>query len=906
MIFKKFFILLSVLFFAALISCEKPKAKKLKIGFSQLITGDNWRKTMYDEMLREASFHQNIELVLADSKGSLALQNQQVHNFIESGFDLIIVCPVDVDSIFPALQEARNKKIPIISIDRKIKEGFCDAFVGTENYLVGKTAGNYASNRLNGRGNVLEIGQDPKSSPSIDRHKGFVDEIVKYPGINNLGTFWLPTNHKSYLKEIFEKENPDLVFTHNDRFALEVHETLKELQLTNKIKVVGVDGLMGQNEGLDLVKAGKIDATILYPTGGQESIKVAIKILQGENFIRENNLFSTVVNSENVSTVIAQFTKIKEQQEEIDKQLIQIASINNTYISQRNRLYFISSLLIIITGLGSLLYYLLREKQLSNKKLEEQNIAISNQKNEIEKVSELAKKAIEDKMRFYSYVSHEFKTPLSLILTPVEDLLTKEKIDTKEVVITLNLIKKNGNRLLRLVNQLLEMRQLDSGKMGLSLQKIDLVSFLKEIVSDFEVKARIQSIDLRLFTARTELFVDLDIEKFDKIIFNLLSNAFKYTPSNGFIFIELVQNKDRIIIKIKDSGKGMSELESQNAFELFYRGNKNISLGSGLGLALTKEYILLHNGTITLDSKVGEGTLFTIDLPLINSTELDLTNEINTSRMDDINLLESDCFSTNQNSNQNLLKDDCIVLIEDNQDLNIFLTDKLLPNYQVISCVDAESGWEEILENIPDIVISDVMLPGMDGFALIQKIKNDFRTSHIPVILLTAKSNIESEIEGTELGADAYISKPFNQQLLEGRIKTILQNRTKSSQVYFNQKLNKQPFLKGEKKFLIEFEKLIEENMKNGSLSVEKLSKELGMSRVQLFRKISALTEKNVVDYISDFRLNKAFLLLRETDNNISEIAYELGFSSPSYFTTFFRQKTNVTPSQWRESLGNI
>lgn len=900
----RFPIVFIILLASTLISCENTQEKKIKIGFSQLITSDNWRKTMFEEMKREASFHPNVELILEDSKGDLKLQNEQIHHFIESDFDLIIVCPVEVDSIFPALQEARRKKIPIISIDRKLKESFYDAFVGSDNYALGEAAGNYASSQLRARGTVLEIGQDSASSPSKDRHDGFIKAVSKYPKIQNLGVYWLPNDRNKFLVNLFRKNRPDYVFTHNDRFAFEVHNVLKKLGLENKVKIIGVDGLMGKNEGLDLVNSGKIDATILYPTGGQEAIKVAMKIINGENYSRENNLFSTVVNSEKVSTVIAQFTKIKEQQEDIDKQLNQMNLLNSTYLSQRNRLYFISSLLIIITCLGSLLYYLLREKQISNRKLEDQNRAISNQKNEIEKVSELAKEAIEEKLRFYSYVSHEFKTPLSLILTPVEHLLTKNKLDQREVISTLQLIHKNGNRLLRLVNQLLEMRQLDSGKMALDLKKYDLVLFLNEIVNDFQYKAKIQSIDLRFKSSLDELIVNLDFEKLDKVIFNLLSNGFKYTPSKGFILVELDLIADKISIKITDSGKGMSDEEKRNAFELFYRGNKNISLGTGLGLALTKEYILLHDGTINIDSIEGNGTTFTIELPLIHSNAPKDVSDFSNTRIEDLNLIEGNTLMTIQNNN--ILKDNCIVLVEDNHDLNSFLTEKLLHNYQIISCVDAESAWDEILENIPDIVISDIMLPGMDGFSLIQKMKSDFRTSHIPIILLTAKSNIESEIEGTQLGADAYISKPFNQTLLEERIKVVLESRNRSNNVLNNSKNIKHSFQKGEKKFLLEFERLIDDNMKNGSLSVEKLSQELGMSRVQLFRKISALTEKNVVDYISDFRLKKAFALLKDTEFNISEIAYELGFSSPSYFTTFFKQRTNTTPTIWRTNQGNI
>jgi YesN/AraC family two-component response regulator len=242
-----------------------------------------------------------------------------------------------------------------------------------------------------------------------------------------------------------------------------------------------------------------------------------------------------------------------------------------------------------------------------------------------------------------------------------------------------------------------------------------------------------------------------------------------------------------------------------------------------------------------------------------------------------------------------------IVLIEDNPDLNAFLKQKLDKTYNFVATDTAEQGWDLILEHIPDLIISDVMLPQMDGYALTNKVKNDFRTSHIPVILLTAKGQMENQIEGTKAGADAYIIKPFNQQLLEERIKSMLSNRDKMRRRFSNEITNTNHIPKNERTFLIEFETLIEKYIKDNTLSVEKLSQELGMSRVQLFRKISALTNKNVTDYIAEFKLQKAKRLLKETNKTISEIAYETGFNNPSYFTTFFKQHTQQTPSEWRQ-----
>jgi YesN/AraC family two-component response regulator len=324
-------------------------------------------------------------------------------------------------------------------------------------------------------------------------------------------------------------------------------------------------------------------------------------------------------------------------------------------------------------------------------------------------------------------------------------------------------------------------------------------------------------------------------------------------------------------------------------------------LGTGLGLALSQEFVALHGGDIKIHSEKEKGTTFRITLPILESNQIledspAMVSTLGATQFDD----EDIPYVISNNTKYTF--ENTIILIEDNHDLNQFLNQKLEKNFNVVASQNAEQGWLDILSYIPDIIICDVMLPGMDGFALTQQVKSDFRTSHIPVILLTAKSQIESQIEGTKAGADDYILKPFNQQLLEEKLKGLVENRDRIRRRFSNEVINPSQLQKGERRFLLEFEALIEKNIKDSSLSVEKLSQELGMSRVQLFRKISALTNKNVTDYIAEFKLQKAKILLKEQEKNIAEIAYELGFSTPSYFTTFFKQKTDKTPSEWRNS----
>lgn len=885
-----------------LLSCQsEQKSPSYTIGFSQCITDDSWRQNMQKGMERELSFSPEMQLIMKDAKGNNELQINQIQEFIEDRVDLLIVSPNESKLMTPIIEKAYHAGIPVLLIDRDIQSKKYTAFVGADNTLVGQNAGAYANLLLKGKGNVIAIGSGPNTSPTIDRNAGFIQAIKPYPAIHFLETLWVYTHFSDSLTTYLKSHQVDLIFAHNDRFALSTYQVCKALGLEKKIKIIGVDGLAGKEEGLDMVQKGMINATVLYPTGGEEAIQLAAKILKKQPFQKENKLFTTVIEPKNVSIMLSQIQKLQEQQGDIERQIFKMQELNAIFSSQRNVLYFTTTLLVIVILLGGFLYYLLREKQQSNAQLAFQNQEILKQKDEIEKISNLARQATEDKLRFYSYISHEFRTTLSLILAPSEDLLQRKHFEPKETKYTLQLIHKNANRLLRLVDQLLELRKLDAGKMELEIRKQDLVVFVKDIVTDFTLKAKKQQIDLQFICALSNLPFLFDTEKLDKVLFNIISNAFKYTPQGGLIHISLLKKGDKIEIIISDNGIGMTPEEQERAFDLFYRGNQNVSFGAGLGLALSREFVSLHQGEITLISEKGKGTTFHIELPFLNANTL-IETPTETAYIPNTHWIEDDLLSPVVKEVDGKPLQNTLVLIEDNKDLNLFLKEKLCREYHIVNVTTAEKGWQEILDYIPDLIISDVMLPEMDGFALTKKIKEDFRTSHIPVVLLTAKGQMESQIAGTKAGADAFMAKPFNLQLLEEQVKGLLINRDRMRRRFSGEIVNPSQVQKSERKFLLEFELLIEKNIKDSTLSVEKLSQELGMSRVQLFRKISALTNKNVTDYIADYKLLKAKALLKETDKTIAEIAFEIGFNNASYFTTFFKQKTSETPSQFRNS----
>jgi signal transduction histidine kinase/DNA-binding response OmpR family regulator len=798
-------------------------------------------------------------------------------------------------------------------VDRRTASDQYTAYVGADNVEVGRTAGLYASTLLKGAGNVIEIGESPGSSADIDRHRGFVDAIGRNSGIRLVQKLAGDWDKRSFAEELTRlltaKSAIQLIFAQNDRMALKAYKVCQQLGLEQKVRIIGVDGLPGKNEGIDLVDRGILRATVLYPTGGKEAIRAALAILKKQPFKRENRLPITLIDSLNVRIMKLQNEKVIEQQIDIERQSQRIDKLTETYASQKNTLYFTLASLLVVMLLGGWALYLFRTKQTAYQTLEKKNQEILEQKDKIETVSAQARLATEEKLRFYSYISHEFNTPLSLILTPTEELLSKKNVSAHDLKSNLSLVQKNAYRLLRLIDQMLDLRKTDAGKQRLHTSQQDLIAFTQDIVQDFRQKAARQRIDLQFISTNPSLMVWFDGQKLDKVLFNLLSNAFKYTPRGGLIHVRLDTLGDKVRILVQDNGEGMTPDEQAHAFDLFFSGTKPFNLSKGLGLALSMEFIDLHQGEITVRSEQGRGTTFTILLPLGNQhlTEAEMDGQVanrGASRQQEIAL--DDEADLGEPITLPLKQAGTLLIVEDNDDLRTFLTTRLRNEFDIVSESDGEKAWERALETVPDVIISDVMLSGqgadaMDGLQLTQRIKTDLRTSHIPVILLTSRGQIDHRIQGTRAGADAYLTKPFNMTYLLETLRTMLANREKWQRRYCSDFLP-QPGNRQEKKFLNELTILIEQHLTNPDFGVEMLSREMGLSRVQLYRKVQALLDINVMDYLTEIRLKKAKYLLKETNRPMSEVAYETGFSSPAYFTTFFKQHTQKTPSEYRKA----
>ena len=890
-------------------SCKLKDDEKAKmsIGFSQSVSNDNWRISMNHAMEVEAALHPEVSLTIYNADRQAKKQIQDIEKFIADKVDVIIVSPFESDSIVPAIEKAKAIGIPVIIVDRKANTSNYMAYLGADNIEVGRLAGKHIVSLSNGNANVVEIYGNLKTSPGLERSSGFHQIVKQFPGIK---VFSIDSDDFGHPKPNFNKlldslPNIDFVYAFNDDIAYNAWKIAKTKGLESKIKFIGVDGLNGPFGGIQLVQDGILEATVLYPTGGSEAIKLAMKIATKEIVPKNNKLNTILINSLNADIMSNQFDKITIQQSDIEQQQSIIRSQEEKYSSQSNLLKLLFSLFILTLGLAIFSIYSRITISRKKKELEETNKKIKSQRNEIKKYSEELKKSNEARLNFFMGLSHEFKTPLTLILNSVESLGSELKSKGISVNKEINLMYNNSRRLLRLINQLLDYRKAEDKKFILRASKTNIFEFSKSIIEDFEQEAKKRNIDFTLVTTIPELEVYIDRNLMDKVYFNLLSNAFKFTPEKGKISISIKEDKPNKKVKIyfKDSGIGIPENELREVFNAFYQGSNNYRNSSGIGLHLSKSFIELHKGSIEINSK--NGTEFIITLPL-GKEHLEEKEIINNSVLDYVH--HSDYLDSEDIQNvepKNTEDKYSILYIEDNKELLDFVSLKLSTEYSIYTS-DGTNAVERALELIPDIIICDLNLPGKNGFEICEILKKDLRTSHIPVIILTASDDPESYSKALGSGADIFLTKPFNLKSLSQSIKSLLFNREKIRFYYTNNIENivnneDVNFGISEQDFLRKLNELIEKNIDKSLYTVEDLAKDLSISRVQLYRKVKAILGISVSDHINNIRLEKSKELLLNSNQNISEIAYSVGFSSPNYFSTSFKNKYGVSPKEFKK-----
>ena len=519
------------------------------------------------------------------------------------------------------------------------------------------------------------------------------------------------------------------------------------------------------------------------------------------------------------------------------------------------------------------------------------------------------------KLQFFTNVSHELRTPLALIVSPLEQII-RGNVNLKDQPKLNSIMYKNSNRLLKLINQLLDFRKAESGNLSLMVQNDDLVSFVRDVFTVFEEIALEKEIKFLFLSGEKEISAWFDNDKIEKILYNLLSNAFKFTPKGKSIKVSIeIENKDYAIIKVIDYGIGIPEEELNSVFERFYQTrNKNISAqeGSGLGLAYIKHLVKIHNGEIDIKSKLHKGTTCTVTIPIsktayLKSSIIELQPQkynFNYSTTGVNVLKESELLRGKlvENITEHSTETPLILIVEDNRELRDYMVDFLSNDFRVLTANNGKEGLDLAIKNIPNIIICDLMMPIMDGIEMCKTLKTNVNTSHIPVIILTAKSGIENEKEGLETGADEYLLKPFDVDLLKLRLNNIL--RTKQQWIQkFKTNSSSKPWEelsnKLDQKFIEKSIEIVKKNLDNANFSVEQFALEIGMSRSALFLKLKSVTGQSSSEFIRTIRINNAAKLIRSMKYSISEIIYMVGFSDPKYFRTCFKKQFGMRPSEY-------
>lgn len=861
-------------------ACSDNNVKKYVIGVSQC-SEDIWRDKLNNELVMSTYQHDNVTLKFASANDNDRLQKQQIEQFIKEGVNLLIVSPNQIHTISSVIDKAYDAGIPVILFDRKTDSRKYTAFIGADNYEAGHEIGYFIGQQLEGKGNIAEICGLQASSPAIERNRGFMDALKNYPDIKVVARGygdWIKESGVTAMDSILvqSKEPFQYVFAQNDRMALGALQSIKKHKVKG-IKIVGIDALPVPGGGMENVRDGNLEASYIYPTRGDSVMQLALNILEKKPYKRDNYLKGALVTKANANVLLM-------QNEEMNKQTARLNALHgkvDTYLVQYNhqKMYIVLFSIILLLLIGIMVY--IYRTILMKRRIEEE-----------------ANKA---KLQFFTNISHELRTPLTLIADPVNYIIHDDNLNSQQRSM-LQIVQRNVLVLTQLVSEILDFRKVQNGKMELRLSDFNLAESMKQWIKLFSASAQKKHIAISMDAPDT-IMLRADQDKIERICYNLLSNALKYTSEGGEITLTAKEENGRVMISVADNGCGISSDELPYIFDRFYQA-KNAGRGTGIGLAIVKAFTELHHGEVSATSIEGKGSTFTIHIPVRQKGEV--TNQP-TEKIEQ--LVEPS--STEEVPNQARHIDELIqpyqtdkpevLIIDDNIDIRTYLRSVLSEKYNVSEAADGKAGLELARKIVPDIVLSDIMMPVMDGLAFCQQLKTDKAISHIPVILLTARSLDEQRAEGYEHGADAYLSKPFSLRLLLSRIDNLIESRKKLNQTWSKGVEDDEiGNISNEidKSFLKQLRKIIQENLANSDLSVEQIGDEIGLSRVQLYRKVKALTGYSPVEIVRKARLTRARHLLQTTERTVSEVAYAVGFSTPSYFSKCYKDEFGENPKK--------
>ena len=912
----------------------RQDAPRFRIGVAQC-SDDSWRHKMNDEILREAMFYDGVSVEIRSAGDDNRRQAEDIHYFIDKGVDLLIISANEAAPMTPIVEEVYQKGIPVVFVDRKIHSDKYTAYIGADNYEIGRAVGNYIASSLKGKGNVVELTGLGGSTPAMERHQGFMAAISNFPDvklIDKADAAWERGPAEVEMDSMLRR-NPkiDAVYAHNDRIAPGAYQAAKKVGREKEMMFVGIDALPGKGNGLELVLDSVLDATFIYPTNGDKVLQLAMNILEKKPYPRETVMNTAVVDRTNAHVMQLQTTHISELDRKIETLNGRIGGYLSRVATQQVVMYGGLVILLLVAGLLLVVYKSLRSKNRLNKelseqkrqleeqrdkleeqrdKLEEQRDKLEEQRDQLIQLSHQLEEATHAKLVFFTNISHDFRTPLTLVADPVEHLLADNTLSGDQHRM-LMLIQRNVNILLRLVNQILDFRKYENGKMEYTPVPVDILSSFEGWNESFLAAARKKHIHFSFDNMPdTDYHTLADIEKLERIYFNLLSNAFKFTPENGKVTVRLAlltkEGSQWIRFTVSNTGSMISAEHIRSIFERFYKIDMHHA-GSGIGLALVKAFVELHGGTISVESDEKQGTVFTVDLPVqacaYETSSLEDSPASSVSEASPLNEalpIEEEELEKNYDSSK-----PSVLIIDDNADIRSYVHGLLYTDYTVIEAADGSEGIRKAMKYVPDLIISDVMMPGIDGIECCRRLKSELQTCHIPVILLTACSLDEQRIQGYDGGADSYISKPFSSQLLLARVRNLIDSHRRLKQFFGDgQTLAKEDVCDMDKDFVEKFKALIDAKMGDSGLNVEDLGKDMGLSRVQLYRKIKSLTNYSPNELLRIARLKKAASLLASSDMTVAEIGYEVGFSSPSYFTKCYKEQFGESPTDLLKRKG--
>lgn len=934
---RKLHLIIYVAIIVLLTGCAQ-QPRKFVIGVSQC-SEDIWRDKLNDELKMGEYLNDSLIVKLASSNDDNVLQNKQVNQFVDEGVDLLIVSPNQLSAISKSVERAYDKGIPVILYDRKTNSDKYTAFIGCDNYTIGKSMGTFIAQQLQGKGRIVEISGLEGSSPALERHRGFMDAIKPYPGLQVVaseGGNWKEEGGIQAMKRILKQtQDFDYVFAHNDRLAWGAYVAARQMRVKRNYKYTGVDGMATEGGGLELVRDGIFEASYLYPTVGDEVIALAMKILKHQPYERDNYLSTSIITQANAALTLMEARDAERQMRNLKTLHKQVDQYLSDYNSQKVMLIGLGLFLFVCLAAAALIFrgYMIKVRlneklAKTNGELKRLNVELGEKNEEMKRLNEEVLELTHSRLVFFTNISHELRTPLTLIADPVEMLLEDTGIKGKSREL-LKMVQRNALALQQLVSNILDFRKIQNGKMELKLYRFDIVKTLTMWVGDFQLTAERKQIRLHLdvndLKGSHEMIADQ--EKISRIVFNLLSNALKYTPAGGEIFVSLKDEGANLRLDVKDTGKGISQDEADKIFERFFQA-KGAASGTGIGLALVKSFVELHHGEARVESEPGKGSDFIVVIPreqegdsqVIHNDADIVDNSVKASASDSKNVVDEsvlqyiDDGDRSRGKVQQLVSENTnrptVLVIDDNTDIRQYERTLLQDEFIVLEAADGKEGLSVAIKEVPDLVICDVMMPVMDGLEFTKQLKTNTATSHIPVIMLTAKNLEEHRAEGYEHGADSYITKPFHSKVLLARIENLLRQRQLLKNLYQGTKEAEKEISEAhledrDKQFLKQLQAIIQKNLSDSEFGVEDMGQQIGLSRVQLYRKVKAMTGSSVVDLLRKARLAKARRLLETRSMSVSEVAYEVGFSAPSYFTKCFKDEYGMLPGDVGNVLGN-